>query len=88
VPVVIFTNTPHSDFSQTDAKSSITVKKVTNYTKSPMDQLEEVAYYEGSENPVTRDAECIKVPRPTRSLLKSASLQKVPRKIPNGSKLK
>ena len=35
-----------------------------------------------------RDAECLKVPRPTRSMLKSASLKKVPRKIPNGSKLK
>jgi hypothetical protein len=35
-----------------------------------------------------RDAECLKVPRPTRSMLKNASLKKVPRKIPNGSKLK
>ena len=35
-----------------------------------------------------RDAECLKVPRPTHSMLKNASLKKVPRKIPNGSKLK
>ena len=36
-----------------DSKSSLTVEKVTNYTKSLLDQLEEIAYYEGSENPVT-----------------------------------
>ena len=29
------------------------MEKVTNYSKSPLDQLEEVAYYEGSANPVT-----------------------------------
>ena len=36
-----------------DSKSSLTVEKVTNYTKSPLDQLEEIAYYKGSDNPVT-----------------------------------
>ena len=52
MPVVIFANSPNNDFSQTDAKSSLTVEKVGNYTNSPWDQLEEVAYYEGDENPV------------------------------------
>ena len=31
----------------------MTVQKMGNYTRSSWDQLEEVAYYEGSENPVT-----------------------------------
>ena len=53
VPTVIFSNSPNSDFSLTDAKSSITVERISNYTKSPTDELEEVAYYQGKENPVT-----------------------------------
>ena len=53
VPVLIFTNTANSDHTIMDSKSSLTVEKVSNYTKSTLDQLEEVAYYEGKENPVT-----------------------------------
>ena len=53
VPVVIFANTPYNDITPTDEKSSLTVEKVGNYVNSAWDQLEEVAYYEGAENPVT-----------------------------------
>ena len=50
---VIFSNSPDNDFSVLDDKSSLTVKKMGNSTMSPWDQLEEVEYYEGQENPVT-----------------------------------
>ena len=53
VPVVIFANTPYNDITPTDEKSSLTVEKVGNNVNSVWYQLEEVAYYEGAENPVT-----------------------------------
>ena len=53
VPVLIFSNTPDNDFTIIDSKSSLTVTKLANYTKSPLYQLDEVAYYEGRENPIT-----------------------------------
>ena len=36
-----------------DAKSSLTVKKMSSYAISPLEQLEEIAFFEGSSNPVT-----------------------------------
>ena len=53
VATVIFANSPNNDFSVTDAKASLTVEKKGNLSISPLEQLQEVAYYEGSENPVT-----------------------------------
>ena len=53
VATVIFSNTPNNDFSLLDSKSSLTVEKKGNITMSTMNQLEEIAYYEGSENPIT-----------------------------------
>ena len=53
VATVIFANSPNNDFSVTDAKASLTVEKKGNLSISSLEQLQEVAYYEGSENPVT-----------------------------------
>jgi len=53
VATVIFSNTPNNDFSLLDSKSSLTVEKKGNITMATMNQLEEIAYYEGSENPIT-----------------------------------
>jgi len=53
VATVIFSNTPNNDFSLLDSKSSLTVEKKGNITMSTMNQLEEIAYYEGFENPIT-----------------------------------
>ena len=53
VATVIFANSPNNDFSVTDAKASLTVERQGNSSISPYDELQEVAYYEGSENPVT-----------------------------------
>ena len=53
VPTVIFANSPNNDFSVTDGKASLTVEKRGNSSISPHNELQEVAYYEGSENPVT-----------------------------------
>ena len=53
VATVIFANSQNSDFSVTDAKASLTIQKKSNYTISPFEHLDEVAYYKGIENPVT-----------------------------------
>ena len=49
----MFANSPDNEITAMDEKASLTVEKVGNFTTSPLDQLEEVAYYEGEENPVT-----------------------------------
>ena len=36
-----------------DDKASLTIRRRSGYRKPPTSQLDEVAYYEGSENPVT-----------------------------------
>ena len=43
----MFANSPDNEITAMDEKASVTVEKVGNFTTSPMDQLEEVAYYEG-----------------------------------------
>ena len=53
VAFLIFANSPDNEITTMDEKASLTIEKVGNYTNSPFDQLEEVAYYEGKENPVT-----------------------------------
>ena len=53
VAALIFANSPNHDITIMDEKASLTVEKVGNFTIPPMDQLDEVAYYEGDENPVT-----------------------------------
>ena len=53
VATVIFANSPHNDLSTADAKASLTVERQGNLSISPHEELQEVAYYEGSENPVT-----------------------------------
>ena len=53
VAQLVFANSPDNEITAMDEKASLTVEKVGNFTTAPLDQLEEVAYYEGEENPVT-----------------------------------
>ena len=52
VPVVIFVNTEMKTETEMDKKSRIVVVKKGNYRLSPVEDMEEVAYYKGSENPL------------------------------------
>ena len=52
VPVIIFVNTENKYETQMDRKSRIVVEKRGNYTLSPIEDMEEIAYYKGSENPL------------------------------------
>ena len=52
VPVIIFVNTEKKTETRIDEKSRIVVEKKGRYTLSPMEDMEEIAYYKGSENPL------------------------------------
>ena len=50
VPVIIFENTETQYETPLDKKSRIIAEKKGNYTLSTMHEMEEIAYYSGSEN--------------------------------------
>ena len=52
VPVVMFVNTERKTQTRIDEKSRIVVEKKGKYHLSPTEDMEEIAYYEGSENPL------------------------------------
>ena len=52
VPVVIFVNTEMKTETKIDDKSRIVVAKKGNYRLSSLEDMEEIAYYKGSENPL------------------------------------
>ena len=51
-PSVIFTNTPNNYQTMMDSKSRLLVKKEGNFTLSSVHEVEETAYYKGSENTI------------------------------------
>ena len=50
VPTIVFENTEDKFETPIDRKSRILVKKEGQYTLSPVEEMEEIAYYKGSEN--------------------------------------
>ena len=52
VPVIIFDNTDDKYETPLDKKARIVVDKKGKYTLSPVTEMEEVAYYAGSENSI------------------------------------
>ena len=50
VPKIIFENTENKFISPLDEKAIILVKKQGNYTLASVHEMEEIAYYKGSEN--------------------------------------
>ena len=52
VPVLIFVNTEMKTETKIDEKSRIVVEKRGKYRLYPTEDMEEIAYYEGSENPL------------------------------------
>ena len=52
VPVIIFVNTEMKSETTIDNKARIVVEKKGKYTLSPTQDMEEIAYYKGSENPI------------------------------------
>ena len=51
-PNIIFDNTEDTHRVVIDNKSSINIRKMTDYSVSGLDELHEIAYYDGSENSV------------------------------------
>ena len=51
-PSVIFKNTPNNYETMVDSKARLLVKKEGNYTLSSVHEMEETAYYKGSENTI------------------------------------
>ena len=51
-PVVIFLNTEDESESPVDQKARVLVEKKGTYELSPIQDIENVAYYKGSENPL------------------------------------
>ena len=52
VPTVIFKNTEHNFATSVDENSMILVKKEGNMSLSSIQEVEEIAYFSGSENPL------------------------------------
>ena len=52
IPSVIFQNTQENHGSSVDEKSMIFVKKLTNGKLSDISEIEEIAYYKGSQNSI------------------------------------
>ena len=52
VPILTFENTESKLRTPVDEEARIMVKAKTTYTLSPMSEMEEVAYYNGSENSI------------------------------------
>ena len=52
VPVIVFVNTKKKTQTTIDKKSRIVVEKKGKYFLSPLEDMEEIAYYKGSENPL------------------------------------
>ena len=50
MPVLIFENTAENYETPVDEKARIYVERLGNYTVSSMGEIEEIAYYKGSEN--------------------------------------
>ena len=51
-PSVIFKNTPNNYQTMMDSKARLLVKKEGNFTLSSVHEVEETAYYKGSENTI------------------------------------
>ena len=52
VPAIIFVNTEKKTETTVDEKSRIVVEKKGKYFLSPTEDMEEIAYYKGTENPL------------------------------------
>ena len=52
VPVIIFVNTEKKSETKIDKKAKIVVEKKGKFMLSPTHDMEELAYYKGSENPL------------------------------------
>ena len=50
IPTVVFDNTETRFETPLDVKSRILVRKLGKHTVSPIEEMEEIAYYKGSEN--------------------------------------
>ena len=53
VASLIFANSHDNEITTVDEKTSLTVDKKGDFILSPLDEVNEVAYYEGDENPIT-----------------------------------
>jgi len=53
VASLIFANSHDNEITTVDEKTSLTVDKKGDFILSPLDEVNEVAYYEGAENPIT-----------------------------------
>ena len=50
IPGVIFGNTDQNEAVLNDVKSTVNIKRLGNYTKSPLSSIQETAVYEGAQN--------------------------------------